>query len=246
MSVNKDKQYPFIACVKKEKLNMHKMAKLSGLVLILMLMMCACAKKTPNELVIACVGDSIMRPIPSHLEELMSDVTREVVFIDWSRGGKTVRKYLNFYKRRFRDRSTVRPDFIIIQLGTNDIQSLISGEYSLDKFVVDMTKIINEFKTYSNAEESSSHVLIANVPFLYKKEFEQLNRYIKEMLNPTIETVARDEGVYLVDNNRILSNKPHLYHPDGVHPNPTGENVLAQNWLIAIRRVSRFSTSNSF
>jgi len=211
-----------------------------------MFMMCTRADKAPNELVIACVGDSIMRPIPSHLEELMSGIKREVVFIDWSRGGKTVRKYLNFYKRRFRNKSTVRPDFIIIQLGTNDIQSLTSGEYSLDKFVIDMTKIINEFKTYSNADENPSHVLIADVPFFYNEEFEQLNSYIKEMLNPTIETLAKEEEVYLVDNNRILSNKPHLYHPDGVHPNPTGENVLAQNWLIAIRRVSRYSTSNSF
>jgi lysophospholipase L1-like esterase len=109
-----------------------------------------------------------------------------------------------------------------------------------------MTKIVNEFKTYSNAEENPSRVLLANVPFFYHEEFEHLNSYIKDMVNPTIETVAREEGVYLVDSNRILSNKPYLYHPDGVHPNSIGVNVLAQNWLIAIRRISRYSTSNSF
>jgi lysophospholipase L1-like esterase len=220
------------------------MRKIVGLVLLILLMMCA--DKLTDDLVICCVGDSIMRPIPSHLKELMSGVERKVVFIEWARGGKTVRRYLNFFKRRFRSRRTVRPDFIIIQLGTNDIRSLIAGEYMLDQFVIDIKEIVNEFMTYSNIKGSPSQVLIANVPFRYDEKFEQLNSYIKEILNPTIEIVAKEEGIYLVDNNRILSNKPHLYSPDGVHPNVTGEKVLAQGWLIAIRKVSRFSKSNSF
>lgn len=220
------------------------MRKLLGLVLLIVLMMCA--DKATDDLVICCVGDSIMRPIPSHLKKMMRRVERRVVFIEWARGGKTVRSYLNFFKHRFRNRRKVRSDFILIQLGTNDVRSLIAGDYVLDHFVVDMKRIVNEFKIYSNVKGRPSHVLIANVPLRFDEKYQQMNNFIKEILNPTIEAVAIEEGVYLVNNNRILSNKPHLYSPDGVHPNVTGERILAQNWLIAIRRVSRYSKSNSF
>lgn len=220
------------------------MKKLAGLVLLIVLMMCA--DKVTDDLVICCVGDSLMRPIPSHLKKLMRGVERKVVFIEWARGGQSARSYLGFFKQRFPKRRTVMSDFILIQLGTNDARSLIEGDYMLDQFIVDMKGIVNEFKTYSDGKGRPSHVLIANVPLRFDEKYQQLNSFIKEILNPTIETMAKEEGLFLVDNYRILSNKPHLYCPDGVHPNGTGERALAQNWLITIRKVSRFSKTNSF
>jgi lysophospholipase L1-like esterase len=214
--------------------------------IIVLFMLVTCAEKGRDELVICCVGDSLMRPIPSHLKKLMRGDERRIVFIEWARGGKTTRSYLNFFKQRFRNRRTARPDFILIQLGTNDVHNLIMSDYTLDEFTANMKGIIDEFKTYSNGKGGQSHVLIANVPLRYGEKYQQMNRFVQEILNPSIKIMAKEEGIYLVDNCHVLNNKPHLYRPDGVHPSVFGERTLAQNWLIAIKKMSQASMSNSY
>lgn len=206
---------------------------------MVLLMLVSCAEKSPDEFVIGCVGDSLMSPIPKRLKILMRDYDRGIFVAGWAQGGMTVRSYLDFYKRRFPRGRTKNPDFILIQLGTNDVQSLIAGGYALDEFKADMMGIIAEFKTYSNGRGGSSHILIANVPLLLGENRGQLNSFIEHTLNPSIVNVADEEGLYLVNNYRVLKDRPHLYSPDGVHPNRIGERALAQNWLIGMKKVLR-------
>ncbi len=207
------------------------------------LILVSCAEKGRDELVIGCVGDSLMRPIPSHLKKLMKSVKGRIVFVEWARGGMTARSYLDFYERRFHQGRAQRPDFVIIQLGTNDARGLVEGDFALDEFEADLKGIIEEFKSYSNGKGEPSQILIATVPLWNGDKYRQMNSFIHGTLNPSIEIIAKEKGIYLVDNYRILNNRPHLYSPDGVHPNEIGERALAQNWLIAIRKVSRVSMS---
>jgi hypothetical protein len=218
------------------------MNKLATVMVLLMLV--SCAEKGRDELVIGCVGDSLMRPIPSHLKKLMRSLDREILVVGWAQGGMTVRSYLDFYKRHFPRGRTKKPDFILIQLGTNDIWSLIEGDFTLEEFSSDLKEIIKEFTTYANGSGGSSHVLISNLPLCVGEKYRQLNRFVEETLNPSIENIADEEGLYLVNNYRILNNRPHLYSSDGVHLNKIGERTLAQNWIIAIKKVFRISVSH--
>ena len=217
------------------------MNKLAALTVLLVLV--SCAEKGRDEFVIGCVGDSLMRPIPSHLKKLMRGLERGIVVVGWAQGGMTVRSYLDFYKRRFPRGRTKNPDFVLIQLGTNDVRSLIEGDSTLDEFETDLKGIIEEFTKYSNGRGESSHVLIANVPLCVGERYAKSNRFVQETLNPSIEKIAEEEGLCLVDNYRILNNRAHLYSHDGVHPKRVGERALAQNWIIAIRKASRISMS---
>ena len=207
------------------------------------IMLVACAEKGRDELVIGCVGDSLMRPIPLHLKRLMRSLERKIVIKEWAQGGTTARSYLDSFRRRFHNMREARPDFILIQLGTNDVQRLIAGDYTLDEFRANMKGIIDEFKTYSGGRGGPTLILIANAPPFYNEKHKRMNPFVQEVLNPNIEIFAKDEQLYLVDNYRMLNNRPHLYSPDGVHPNDIGERTLAQNWIIAIKKVSRISTS---
>ena len=206
---------------------------------MVLLMLVSCAEKSQDVFVIGCVGDSLMRPIPKRLKKLMRGYDRGIVVAGWAQGGMTVRSFLDFYKHRFPKGRTKNPDFILIQLGTNDVQSLITGDYTLDEFKADMTGIIYEFRTYSNGRGGSSHILIANIPLRMGENYGQVNSFIEDTLNPTIVSIADEEGLYFVNNYLILKNRPHLYSPDGVHPNMTGERALAQNWLIGMKKVLR-------
>ena len=219
------------------------MNKLTTVLVLLMLV--SCAEKGRDEFVIGCVGDSLMRPIPKHLKKLMRGYDRGVAVAGWAQGGMTVKSYLDFYKRRFSQGRTKNPDYILIQLGTNDVRQLIEGDYTLDAFKANMEEIIDMFKIYINGKGGPSHILIANVPLLMGTNYGQMNSFIEDTLNPSIESIARNKGLYLVNNYRILNMKPHLYSHDGVHPNRTGESVLAQNWLIGMKKASRISWLNN-
>lgn len=211
---------------------------------MVLLMLASCAPKGPDELVIACVGDSLMRPIPLHLKKSIRAIERRVVIVEWARGGLTVRSYLDFYERRFHYGRMRRPDFILIQLGTNDARGLIVGDLKLEEFKLNLREIIGEFKSYSNGRGGPTQVLVANVPLWNGEKYRQINNFVQDALNPSIESLAAEENVYLVDNYRILNKRPHLYSSDGIHPNEIGERALAQNWLIAIRKAARISMAN--
>jgi len=200
-------------------------------------------EKSPRELTICCAGDSLMRPLPHHFRGLLQNLAGNVVINDWSRGGLSTRTYISFFRKHFKSRTQLSADFILLQLGTNDVASLHSGELTLKQFVQNLKTIIWEFKSINRRANFPAKVLLANIPPLYTPEYEVLNGYIRDTLNPAIKRTAEEEGVFLVDNWHALEDKRHLYDSDGVHPNAQGESVLAQNWVRFIRRASRSSKS---
>ena len=189
---------------------------------------------------ICCVGDSLMRPMPAHLREIFQ--TSEVKFRirDWSQGGLSSVTYQEFYARHAEQWMKTRPDFILIQLGTNDALPLLQKSYSPEDFEVNMKTIINRFREFAGGHSPRPQIFLATVPLFHEGDLaKEKNRVIKKTINPSIRRIAKEKKLTLVDNYSVLKNKPKLYDSDGIHPNHQGENAIANNWARAIRLTFR-------
>jgi len=207
--------------------------------ILMLLLICGCSWKDHVELTICCAGDSLMRPIPSHLKKFLPLHEANFNIKDWARGGLSSRTYMSYYKRRVRQRGEKFMDFILLQLGTNDVPHLYSGEYPLTLFEANLKLIVDEFKKCPTERQGSVKILIASVPPLCAPEYITMNFYIQNTLNPVIKKLSETERLFYVDNWSLLNKRDHLYRPDGIHPSLYGEKVLTQNWILAMRKAVR-------
>jgi len=215
--------------------------KRAGIVLVLVIM-AGCLQNGQSELTICCAGDSLMRPIPRRLGEMLKISKRKIKIRDWSRGGLSSQSYQAFFKRHYQSWRNTRPDFILIQLGTNDVRSLLQKEYGIDDFKANLKTIIKNFRRFRGSKYKRPKIFMASIPLFYVVSSpKERNRLIEERINPTIEETAREENVIFVDNYSVLYNRTHLYFPDGVHPNSRGVKALAKNWLFRMRSELRKS-----
>lgn len=209
--------------------------KRAGIVLLLMIM-AGCLQNGQSKLTICCAGDSLMRPIPHHLREMLKSSKKKIKIRDWSQGGLNSQSYRRFLSRHYQSWRYERPDFILIQLGTNDVSPLLQNEYGVDDFKANLKRIIKNFRRFRGNKYKRPKIFMASIPLFYlESSSEEKKRLIEERVNPTIKETAREENIILVDNFSVLYNKTHLYYPDGVHPNSQGVRALAKNWLFWIR-----------
>jgi len=189
-------------------------------------------------IVICCAGDSIMRPVPVHLRLLLKEESKRPFQVkDWAQGGQSSETYPSFLRQRWENWKNVRPDFIIIQLGTNDALPIFQSKYGRDRFEENLTGIIRTFKSLRGGISLAPRILMATT-LLFKgtPDYEKKNWIIQTMINPAIRKIAEQEGTALVDNFSVMAGRPDFYDPDGVHPNTEGEKAIAHNWLSAIKK----------
>jgi len=114
------------------------------------------------------------------------------------------------------------PNAVVIQLGTNDAAgsyfALASANGYAD-FVTSLTTLVNNFKNTAN----SPTVWLCLPP----ADFSGRQANLLTLL-PYIQQVATATGSGLIDNQTAFLTQPQLY-PDGLHPNGTGEQWMAQN-----------------
>jgi len=179
-----------------------------------------------------------MRPVPVHLRPLLKVESKRAFQVkDWAQGGQTSETYPAFIRQHWENWKTVRPDFIIIQIGTNDALPILQGKYGPDRLEENLTGIVRTFKSLGGGSSPVPRILIATAPlFRGTQDYEEKNRIIRTSINPLIRKISEREGVALVDNYSVLEGKPDLYDPDGVHPNSDGEKAIARNWLRAIKK----------
>lgn len=187
--------------------------------------------------IILCAGDSITdSEYPRHLHRLFNQEGHRVRVLNYGRKGNTSGEYLRFLEHRGSTLAETHPDFVLLQLGTNDVR--VDGDFTpAEDFVHNIKAISAIFREFRNRSGEKTEIFLATVPPLPEgiaSPFgpQSRERIIKE-INPMIVKIAAEEGVILVDNYALFSKSPELLA--GVHPTSQGYKALAQNWHDALK-----------
>jgi lysophospholipase L1-like esterase len=189
-------------------------------------------------LVIACAGDSLMRPVPLHLLAISPPRGWTLDIREWAQGGLSSETYPDFFRRGLPRWEGTRCDAILLQLGTNDAAPLVEGRSGGPAFEARIAAILEEFKRFEGPDGRRPVLLVATVPlFCDRPESAAKNRVVEDVINPALRAVAARAGAVVVDQFAVLKGRPELYDPDCVHPNGAGELALAESWFAALRSV---------
>lgn len=208
--------------------------KLIFLAILLALVSCA----PPREgVIILCAGDSITASeYPRHLHRLFSQEGRRVRVLNYGRSGNTSGEYLRFLMQRRSSLAQEHPDFVLLQLGTNDVRA--DGDFTpAEDYARNMKAIIAVFREFRSRKGDKTQILIATIPPIPEGAPSPFGRrsperVVKEV-NPLVEKIAAEERAILVDNYSLFLKSPQLLA--GIHPTSQGYKLLAQNWHEALR-----------
>jgi len=190
-----------------------------------------CTSK-PQNLILLCAGDSITESsYPRHLQRLFEAEGIRAKVYNFGRSGNTTGEYLEFLKQNEADLKELQPDFILLQLGTNDVR-MDHDRTTGDAFYINMKSILSLFRPFTNREGKKSRILLALIPPVphdlpYPFSSESCTRVYEE-INPIITKIAVEEKMTLVDNYSLFIRSPRLLA--GIHPTEEGYKKLARNW----------------
>ena len=173
---------------------------------------------------IACVGDSITRGTEYTLD-LWSNLGPDYIIGDFGVGGTTVsinmgNPYMN--SSAFSLAKEFQPTIVIIMLGTNDANIDLNEPASA--FISDYVKLITAFQSLP----SNPQIWIVQPPPIFGNTLPLKNSILVDTILPSIQTVANQTGVHLIDANTPLLDHPD-YFTDGVHPNGQGAQIIADS-----------------
>ncbi len=191
----------------------------------------------PQGIIILCAGDSITEAeYPRHLRRMLSQDGLRAKVLNCGRKGHTSREYLRFLSQKKRDLAREHPDYVLLQLGTNDVR--VDGDFTpAEEFERTMREIIAVFSSFKNSGGHRSEILLATIPPLpgnlsYPFSTQSAERVVRE-INPILKRIAADGKLVLVDNYSLFLEHPR-YLPD-VHPTSEGYRLLAKNWHNALK-----------
>jgi len=183
--------------------------------------------------IIFCAGDSITEVgYPHFLKRILNKEGIRARVLNYGRSGFTSGEYLRFLERNQRILSEECPDFVLLQLGTNDVRE--DGDYTpCDEFKSNMEKIIEIFQGFRNRRGEKTEIFLATIPPVPEaSSFPFSSRgaeRVKTEINPLLEKIAEEKQILKVDNYSLFLKFPHFL-PE-VHPTEEGYRALAQNWF---------------
>jgi acyl-CoA thioesterase I len=184
---------------------------------------------------VSCVGNSITydyvlsdpinQSYPGQMQVLLG--TSEWDVENFGSAGRTLMKsggYSYWDDQRYNDALTSSPDFVIIELGTNDSKRWLWNSHG-SEFKNDYKEMIKSFQNLSSEPEMWIGLLIPGE----KPDWDIFDSYIKNKVNPKIKEVALEMGIGLIDlYTELNSNKTEWYQSDSVHPSVAGSGVIAK------------------
>ena len=180
---------------------------------------------------VACVGESLTQSTFYPLE-LSTHLGGRYMVRNFGVGSTTVSldsetPYMN--TSTFENALEFEPDMVIIMLGTNDAQpSLHQHNVS---FVDDYVTLISEFQKLSTKPE----IWIVLPPPIFSDQGGKISpEYFTNTLIPLIKEVASQTNLPTIDVYSALGNHSDCF-PDGVHPNYTGAELIADEIYKAIK-----------
>jgi lysophospholipase L1-like esterase len=177
---------------------------------------------------ISCFGDSITRGwgsdtggYPPRLSDLLNNNNRPSIVSNFGKDSETTYEG----SERFDSVLAAFPaNFILIQEGTNDVLigiSSFTGGYNLQK-MVDKAKAANVIP------------VLATLPSTDRNGGETV---IPNDWNPMIKNLAATNKIAVVDIYAATLPNWSANFPDGVHPNDTGYQIIADTWYAALSAV---------
>lgn len=178
---------------------------------------------------VACVGDSItaFSGYPTDLQALLGNGS---LVGNFGVSGSTVS--LGSIEPYMHENATAvaasfQPNIVVILLGTNDARADVYPYTG--NFTADYKLLISQFQQ----QESHPKIYLAIPPPVYENSINISSSHLTEDIIPLVRQVAQENGLPLIDTYTPLLNHPD-YFVDGVHPNPTGAQVIAQTIYQAI------------
>jgi lysophospholipase L1-like esterase len=193
--------------------------------------------RPPRGVIILCAGDSLTdSEYPRHLQRLLGREGTRARVLNYGRKGHTTGEYLRFLRQQGTSLAREHPDFILLQLGTNDVR--VDGDRTpTDAFGRNLEAIIGLFREFTNRRGEAPRILLATIPPLPEVVSPPFgpgsSARVTEEINPLIRRVAAAERLPVVDNYSLFLRSPKLL-PD-VHPTSEGYRLMARNWLESLR-----------
>lgn len=182
---------------------------------------------------VACIGNSItyghgienrdQNSYPAQLQEILGN---KFIVKNFGISARTMLKNGDrpyWKEKEFEAAKAFSPDIVIIMLGTNDAKLTLNWNPRGNELESDYKDMVDEFTKLP----SQPKLFICRVVPAVKDNWEITDSIIKTGINPTIEKVAFDKGVNLIDLYSALSGHPEWYLNDGIHPNKEGAAQMA-------------------
>jgi acyl-CoA thioesterase-1 len=191
---------------------------------------------TAARIKVACVGDSITlgnskapeTAYPAQLQGLLGD---RYQVENYGVGGRTLlrKKDPLALGRALK----AQPDVVVIMLGTNDARQATWDQLG-GEFVGDYVGVVKAFQ-----DLPGKPVVLAALPVpAFPGQWGISQTVITGQVIPAIRTAAEQAGIPLIDTHTPLLGSKALF-PDQVHPNPAGNQIIAETVAQAVRATGR-------
>ena len=209
--------------------------------------LCFSCSSPPTNYIILCAGDSLTEAgYPPFLGRILKTEGIRAKIVNQGKSGYSSKEYLAFLQKNKTAITDSHPDYICLQLGTNDVR-IDYDHTSAEEFYANLKKIIRIFQESRTRSGKTPRILIATIPpipddtpFPFSP---QSAKRITQEINPLIQKLAQEEKLSLVDNFSVFLDNPHLL-PE-VHPSVQGYEALAHNWLLGLKKQGVRSTSKT-
>ncbi len=221
----------------KKAITMMLARALTTLLSMLVLFVLPAAAQMPPVRV-ACVGNSITigyglpDPNTAYPQQLGRLLGSGYDVRNFGVSGRTMLKkgdYPYWKERFFKEALAFKPQILTICLGTNDSKPW-NWKYKSD-FFGDYMDMIKAFREVNPLVQ----VFVCLPPPVFHSKFGITDSVVHEGVVPLVDSVRKASGAYLIDFYDPMKNDS-VFFFDGVHPDSTGDSIMARNAFEAIQR----------